>query len=163
MTQRGIPKPPPTHQDGPSLEPGRCTAPGCKLPGTMTTATTGGTEWYCRLHFGASYGEMAEITLRANNRSTLFRMALRWSNASPNEPVPAEVVAILRQAGRESLLSAKPAVEGRPMTMRTLARHLLAQLDAECRVGDSTPAQPEPATETKDTWARASDMVGEVW
>lgn len=135
MTRRnGIPKPPPAQQqDAASLDTGHCSAPGCSLPGTMNESTGGGGDWFCRCHFGASYGEMAGITVRVNNRMSLYRQALRWSNESPAQPVSPEAAAFLRQVGREPLLQAQPAIEGRPLTMRTLARHLLAALDAECR------------------------------
>lgn len=135
MTRRGIPKPSPADHDAPSLEVGRCAAPGCKLPGTMNESTGGGGDWFCRCHFGAAYGEMAAITVRVNNRMHLYRQALRWSNESPAEPVSSDAAVFLRQVGREALLQAQPAIAGQPLTMRTLARHLLAALDAECRGG----------------------------
>jgi len=140
----------------PRIAAGHCCAPGCKLPGTMATSTTGSSEWYCRLHFGASYADQADITLRANNRIGLYRLALAWSNEAPATPIPGEVTDTLRRFRREGALSTKSPVEGRPLTMRTMARALLSQLDAECRDaatptfdGDEPPARPA------DTWASA--------
>jgi len=148
----GIPRPPRGHatdeQDNqPRPAAGTCCAPGCKLPATMSGGTTGSSEWYCRLHFGVSYGDQADITIRANNRIGLYRLALAWSNEAPGTPIPADVTDTLRRFHREDLLSGKPAIEGRPLTLRTLARHLLAQLDAECRDAKT------PATEDAEAFA----------
>lgn len=141
MNRRGIPRPPADEQAAASVDAGRCSAPGCKLPGVLNEATGGGGDWFCRCHFGAAYGEMADITLRVNNRMHLYRQALRWSNESPAEPVSTEAAVFLRQVGRDSLLQVKPAIDGKPLTMRTLARHLLAALDAECRGSEEARQQ----------------------
>lgn len=141
----------------PRIAAGHCCAPGCKLPGTMATSTTGSSEWYCRLHFGASYAEQADITLRANNRLGLYRLALAWVNEAPNTPIPGEVIDTLRRFRRESVLSTKSPVEGRSLRMQTMARALLSQLDAECRDA-STPtfeADDQPQRQA-DTWTPAS-------
>ena len=144
----------------PRIAAGHCCAPGCKLPGTMATSTTGSSEWYCRLHFGAAYAEQADITLRANNRIGLYRLALAWVNEAPNTPIPDVVVDTLRRFGRESVLSTRSPVEGRPLRMQTMARALLTQLDAECRDA-STPTfeADEPLQRAADTWTSASDAA----
>lgn len=146
--------------DQPRIAAGHCCAPGCKLPGSMATSTTGSSEWYCRLHFGAAYGEMADITLRANNRSGLYRLALGWLNAAPNTPVPGEVVDTLRRFRCEDLMGASVPVEGRKMTLHTLAKHVLSRLDAQCR-DPKTPAAEPP--KPRDTWASAGDIAEDAF
>lgn len=148
--------------DHPLLETGTCCAPGCKLPATMASSTTGSSEWYCRVHFGASYADYADITMRANNRIGLYRMALRWSNEPPAEPVSDEARETLRRFRCTHLLSGKPAIEGRPLTMRTLARYVLAHLDDECRNGSSPEPAPEPNS-SGDTWTSSADATAEVF
>lgn len=134
-----------------------CCVNGCQMPGTMATSTTGSSEWYCRLHFGAQYSENGQITALANNRHKLFKLALRCVNVPPGRPVPQELRAALKRHGREDLMNCK----GHPVTVQRIGRHMLEILDGECRPAQK-PLQPKPVADEKpkDTWTSASDYVG---
>ncbi|MGS1116004.1 hypothetical protein [Castellaniella sp. UC4442_H9] len=147
----------------PHIATGACCIAGCKLPGTIAASTTGSSEWFCRLHFGAAYAENADITLRANNRIGLYRLALAWSNEPPNTRIPADVADTLRRFHRESVLTAKPPVDGRPLTLRTMARHLLSQLDAECRDASTPTFEPDQPRRAGDTWTHAADIAADAF
>src|SRR5690606_22099170 len=141
---RGIPAAPRAQRgetaetEQPRIASGHCCAPGSKLPGTLAASTTRPSKWNCRRLIGATYPEQAGITRRPYNRIGLYRLALAWANEAPNTPIPGEVIDTLRRFRREGALSAKSPVPDRPLTLRTLARALLSQLDAECRDA-STP------------------------
>jgi hypothetical protein len=138
---------------------GTCSAAGCQMPGTIFGGTTGGSEWYCRAHFGATYAEFPDITLRVNNRIGLFRLALRLSNDEPNNPVPAEVADTLRRFGREKFLACKPAIEGGKLSTRTLGAHMLSRLEHECREAEKPQARAPARQEHADTWTSAADAA----
>lgn len=136
-----------------------CCVSGCELPGTLSTNTLGTQDWYCRLHFGASYGDHGKITAPASNRKALYRLALRAINTEPAKPVPVELEAALKRHGREDLLQVKPAIEGRALTLRTLGRHMLQVLDAECTQAPQQELTSKPDTENQDTWATVGEFV----
>jgi hypothetical protein len=64
----------------------------------------------------------------------------------------------LRRFGRESMLSCKPAIEGKPLSTRTLATHMLSRLEHECRNADTKPVEPRQS-DSSDTWTRAADAA----
>ena len=52
-----------THEDRVADRPPHlCAAYGCSLIGSMTTSTSGSTEWWCFAHFGANPGRFQAIT-----------------------------------------------------------------------------------------------------
>lgn len=134
-----------------------CCINGCELPGTISSSTTGSSEWFCRLHFGAQYSENGQITALANNRHRLYRLAFRCVNVPPGRPVLPELRAALKRHGREDLLNCK----GGPVTVQRIGRHMFEVLDDECRPGQKTlqPKQ-EPEKRPNETWTSASDYVG---
>jgi len=141
-----------------------CCVCGCPLPGTLSTDTTGATEWFCRLHFGARYGDYGQITAMARNRIELYRLAFRCLNAGPNLPIPQQLATALERHGRPEFLGASPALEGRTLTVRTLGRHMLSTLDAEClqRQKRLVERDDAPAPQRRDSWASVGYLVGEA-
>jgi hypothetical protein len=51
-----------------TIQEGHCAAHGCPLLGGMSTSTTGGSEWWCFLHFGKNVGQLQAITAEINRR-----------------------------------------------------------------------------------------------
>lgn len=77
---------------------GMCSAPGCKLAGSLTTSTQGGSDsspWFCRLHFGKPKGQWDRITNLANNRETLLKLSRELDRLPIGVPVPAGIRATL--------------------------------------------------------------------
>lgn len=52
-------------------DPRQCCAYGCPMPGSMSTSTTGSTEWQCCLHFGRNPGSWQRITAELNRMGWL--------------------------------------------------------------------------------------------
>lgn len=50
-----------------------CAAHGCPLLGTVSTSTTGGSDWWCFLHFGKDAVRLQAITVEINRRDWLAR------------------------------------------------------------------------------------------
>lgn len=50
-----------------------CAAHGCPMLGTMSTHTTGASEWWCYLHFGRDAGRLQSITVEVNRREWLSK------------------------------------------------------------------------------------------
>lgn len=147
----------------PAVRPERlCRAHGCRLPGTLSTATLGTQDdWYCRVHFGAQYADHGKITAKIANRYPLYRIAMKCANVAPGRLIPDELVAALKRHGRTDFLKAKPAIEGRPLTMRTLGAYMLKVLDAECTPLQTRTAGDQPAqSENAETWLDAGQVAG---
>lgn len=142
-----------------------CCVDGCQMPGTLSSDTTGSAEWYCRLHFGSRYGDRGLITNMAANRAELYRIAWWCINRSPNEAVPNRLTAKLQQMGRADLLDAKPAVEGRTLTVCTLGHYMLSVLDQEC-LGRQKHRQeqlvPEGGEQARQSWHDLR-QIAEQW
>lgn len=141
-----------------------CCVTGCPLPGTLAAETQGASEWFCRLHFGASYSDYGKITAKAKNREALYKLAIRCSNAGPNLSIPTQLRAALERHGKPEILDSESAVEGRPLTVKTLGRHLLATLDSECLEQQKNVDIPElPKLKAQiETWAKTKDLTAEV-
>lgn len=56
-----------------TIEQGHCAAHGCPLLGALSTSTTGGSEWWCFMHFGKNFGQMPAITAELNRRPWLSK------------------------------------------------------------------------------------------
>jgi hypothetical protein len=50
-----------------------CAAHGCPLLGTVSTSTTGGSDWWCFLHFSKDAVRLQAITVEINRRDWLAR------------------------------------------------------------------------------------------
>lgn len=139
----------------------QCGAPGCQLPGSLTSNTLGASEWFCSLHFAADYASRDAITAKVNNRIAAYRLARRCLNAPLAARIPPQVKAMLEQLGRSDLLrGAKPLAEHKALTARALGMHMLAVLDKECR---DVPASPAAAkADSYDSWLSAGELASEV-
>ena len=135
-----------------------CCVNGCQMPGTLAASTTGSTEWFCRLHFGAQYSENGQITALAKNRDRLYRLAFRCTNATPGKAIPKELRDALVREGRADLLDAKPAIDGRPLTIKTLGRHMLEVLDSESKPGQKALKPADAKTSQEGLWATTAEM-----
>lgn len=112
-------------------QPHMCAAPGCVLPGAIADSTNGSSTWYCACHHGAPYTGMAAITTRLRSRASLFRLALRLSNAEAGQLVPPAVHDWLKARDRVDFLRDDPSQPG-PLTCRRLAQRMHAALRREC-------------------------------
>lgn len=145
----------------PEKSNGLCCVSGCQLPGALSTNTLGSSEWFCRLHFGSTYADQGKITALAANRHALYKLALRCINVPPGRSIPKELTAALKRHGRPDLLNATPAVEGRPLTVATLGKHMLQILDAECvQPQQRIDVEQKPTAAAPDTWTPAADLAG---
>ena len=128
---------------------GLCCAPGCQLSGALSTSTSGGQQWYCRVHFGTPASDHNGITTRINSRVILYRIAGWLSNRAPSSQVSDKTRDRIRALGRRELLTPiKPATS---WTAYGLASHIFAVLDAECRTPQAHMGAPRPTTETAKT------------
>lgn len=50
-----------------------CAAHGCPLLGVMSASTTGGSDWWCFLHFGKDAARLQAITVEINGREWLAK------------------------------------------------------------------------------------------
>lgn len=141
----------------PETDPGLCCVAGCKLPGSLSHSTLGG-DWFCRLHFSASYADQPKITAKAVDRNALYRLALRCCNAPPAREIPPELITAIERHGRKDLLETKPKIEGRNLTARALGRHMLQVLDSECARDTQRDFIDSIPTE-KDTWTNTENLV----
>lgn len=140
---------------------GSCCVAGCILPGALSTATQGTNEWFCRLHFNAKYADHGKITAHAANREKLYRIAFWCINKGPAMEVPRRLKDVLLSLGRGDILDSESAIEGRPLTVRTLGANLFQVLDAEC-AGDRKTEKPklsELIEKKRDTWSEAADLL----
>lgn len=125
---------------------GLCCAVGCQLPGTMSASTSGGHQWYCRVHFGTPVSDHNDITARINNRVTLYRIAGWLSNRAPVGQITEKTRERIRALGRKELLT--PKTTGIPWTCYGLASHIYAVLDEECRQPQAHMGAPAAKTTT---------------
>jgi len=51
-----------------------CAANGCPMLGTQSSSATGGSDWYCALHFGCKSGTAHAITAELQRLSWLVRI-----------------------------------------------------------------------------------------
>jgi len=105
---------------------GMCAAPGCCLPGTMSTSTQGPKDWWCRVHFGAPRGEHASITAHISNRRALFRLAMDLLNP--------DVTSADLQKLRDQVKALRPEIlTGAHDRQWHLGAYMLQVLTKECR------------------------------
>lgn len=126
--------------EGYSTEPvrpwGCCHAPGCVMPGAMTTSTSGSTEWFCRFHFGAPATLWNDITARTANRQALLNIGHQLASSTPNAPISTSAVRAIEGAQRKDLLTMP---DGKKRTARNLGRHMLAILENEVKRPQQQP------------------------
>lgn len=118
---------------------GACAAPGCCLPGSMSTSTQGPSAWWCRVHFGAPASEHASITAHIANRRDLFRIACELINESPGVGTPSKARDQLRALGRPEF----PQLGD--ITAHAMGAAILQVLSRECRTPQSDMGIPKPA------------------
>lgn len=123
---------------------GQCAAPGCFMPGTMTSSTAGTDRWLCRLHFGAPRGQHDDITAHANNRRELFKLALAFTRMGTGEHASSKDRDKVRALGRKDL------VNGPDATAYALGLHMLQILSRECRAPQAHMGVPSKSTNWVD-------------
>ncbi|GAA0535120.1 hypothetical protein [Pigmentiphaga daeguensis] len=125
---------------GYSTEPvrpwGCCHVAGCVMPGTMTSSTSGTSEWFCRFHFGAPAATWGDITARVANRQALFDVGRSLSASTPNTTISTAAIRTIEAARRRDLLEL-PADKKR--TARNLGRHMMAVLENEVKRPQQQP------------------------
>jgi hypothetical protein len=127
---------------------GMCAAPGCCLPGVLTTSTTGSKNWWCTVHFQLPHAEHDAATALIANRKELWHIARQLTNPE-------------RTGTDLATLRARVKVL-RPDLIQTahekrwdLASHMIAVLFRECRTPQAHMGTPKQGA-ADTSWLDAS-------
>lgn len=147
-----------THEDRVAeRSPCMCAAYGCPLLGSASSSTTGGTDWWCALHFGKDAGLIQQITSAMNrNRWLSDAITSIRTNARPKHdwrPQMARVQHDLQAAGREDL-----QWDGAESATKWVAR-----LESALMQIVASEVSPVVVTQTglldPDTWSKAQAQL----
>lgn len=133
--------------------PDLCAAYGCPLLGSASSSTTGGSDWWCALHFGKDAGQIQSITSSMNRHRWLSdAITTVRVNARPKHNWTASMERVLHDlqaAGRDDL-----RWDGRESAPAWVMRLELALMQLV-----ASEVQPVIVTQTglldPDTWAKA--------
>lgn len=144
-----------THDDRVAeRSPDLCAAYGCPLLGSASTSTTGGSEWWCALHFGKDAGLIQQITSTMNRHRWLSdAITTIRTNARPKHDWTAEMQRVLHDlqaAGRDDLRWNRP--ESAPAWIARLETALMEIVASEVRPVVVTQA----GLLDPDTWLKAN-------
>jgi hypothetical protein len=138
-----------------------CCVRGCFLPGSIADSTTGSSDWFCHLHHGMAYGELAGITARMHNRRNLLVLAARLKNTRPGQTLPDNVIPWLQRHNRGDIASAYAALPRQ--SARALGALMQRILGDECAMPQQRLAGPDSkAKAVSDSWHKAVDLVGDL-
>lgn len=75
-----------------------CAAHGCPMYGTSSRSTTGGTDWYCFIHFGAEAKDWPHINAELNRLGWLVKIVRELRQLAYVKGFPSKFTADARQA-----------------------------------------------------------------
>jgi len=123
-----------------------CAAHGCPCLGVMTRSTTGTTEWYCAIHFGAQAARWQAITAELRRLDWLVQITRNLRGAGWKE-IPSVMDAAHRAIALNTSNHLRCGADGHKMESlgQWLNRLEQALADACRQIGETEPlfGQPE--------------------